>query len=72
MKNTYKHTEMVNIVKEFFDTHNHSVVTVRDNNDATYSDTIEHDAFHMFKRDYNASEYVMYYKNPSEIVVVLA
>ena len=72
MKNTYTHSEMVNIVKEFFDCHTYPVVTVQDANDPSYSDTIEKAAFNMFKRDYEGSEYVTYFKQPCEIVVVLA
>ena len=48
------------------------VVTVQDSNDPSYSDTIEKAAFNMFKRDYEGSEYVTYFKQPCEIVVVLA
>ena len=48
------------------------VVTVQDANDPSYSDTIEKAAFNMFKRDYEGSEYVTYFKQPCEIVVVLA
>ena len=72
MESTYKHTEMVMIVEEFFRVHNYAIVTVLDSNDSDYRDTMSKDQFHMFKHDYNAYEYVMYYKKPSEIVVVLA
>ena len=72
MKNTYKHSEMVMIVEEFFEAHNYPIVTVLDSNDSDYRDTMSKDQFHMFKRDYKDSEYVAYYKLLSEIVVVLA
>lgn len=72
MKNTYKHSEMVMIVEEFFNAHNCSFVTVLDSNDSEYRDRMSKDQFHMFKRDYKDFEYVTYYKLPSEIVVVLA
>ena len=72
MKNTYKHSEMVRIVEEFFEARNHPTVTVLDSNDSDYRDTMNKEQFHMFKRDYKGSEYVAYYKLPSEIVVVLA
>lgn len=72
MKNTYKHSEMVRIVEEFFETRNYPIVTVLDSNDSDYRDTMSKEQFHMFKRDYRDSEYVTYYKLPSEIVVVLA
>lgn len=45
---------------------------VLDSNDSDYRDTMSKEQFHMFKRDYRDSEYVTYYKLPSEIVVVLA
>ena len=72
MKNTYKHSEMVRIVEEFFETSNYPIVTVLDSNDSDYRDTMNKEQFHMFKRDYKDSEYVAYYKLPSEIAVVLA
>ena len=72
MKNTYKHSEMVRIVEEFFETSNYPIVTVLDSNDSDYRDTMNKEQFHMFKRDYKDSEYVAYYKLPSNIVVVLA
>lgn len=72
MENTYKHSEMVRIVEEFFGAHSYPVVTVLDSNDSDYRDTMSKDQFHMFRRDYKDSEYVAYYKLPSEIVVVLA
>ena len=72
MKNTYKHSEMVRIVEEFFETRNYPIVTVLASNDSDYRDTMNKEQFHMFKRDYKDSEYVAYYKLPSEIVVVLA
>lgn len=72
MKNTYKHSEMVNIVADFFATHNYPIVTVLDSNDSDYHDKMSKEQFHMFKRDYKDSEYVACYKLPSEIVVVLA
>lgn len=72
MENTYKHSEMVRIVEEFFGARNYPIVTVLDSNDSDYRDTISKDQFHMFKRDYKDSEYAAYYKLPSEIVVVLA
>ena len=72
MKNTYKHSEMVRIVEDFFENHNYSIVTVLDSNDSDYRDTMSKNQFHMFKHDYKDSEYVTYYKLPSEIVVVLA
>lgn len=72
MKNTYKHSEMVRIVEDFFETRNYPIVTVLDSNDSDYRDAMNKEQFHMFKRDYKGSEYVAYYKLPSEIVVVLA
>ena len=72
MKNTYKHSEMVRIVEDFLEARNYSIVTVLDSNDSDYRDTMSKNQFHMFKRDYKDSEYVAYYKLPSEIVVVLA
>ena len=72
MENTYKHSEMVRIVEEFFGAHDYPVVTVLDSNDSDYRDTMSKDQFHMFKHDYNGFEYATYYKLPSEIVVVLA
>ena len=72
MKNTYKHSEMMNIVADFFETHEHPIVTVLDSNDSDYRDTISKEQFHMFKSDYKGFDYVCYYKLPSEIVVVLA
>ena len=72
MKNTYKHSEMVRIVEDFLEARNYSIVTVMDSNDSDYRDTMSKEQFHMFKRDYRDSEYVTYYKLPSEIVVVLA
>ena len=72
MKNTYQHSEMVRIVEDFFEAHNYPIVTVLDSNDSDYHDKMSKEQFHMFKRDYKDSEYVAYYKLPSEIVVVLA
>ena len=72
MENTYKHSEMVRIVEEFFEAHDYPIATVLDSNDSDYRDTISKDQFHMFRRDYKDFEYVTYYKLPSEIVVVLA
>ena len=72
MENTYKHSEMVRIVEEFFEAHNYSIVTVLDSNDSDYRDTMSKDQFHMFRRDYKGFEYATYYTLPSEIVVVLA
>lgn len=68
----YKHSEMVRIVEDFLESRNYSIVTVLDSNDSDYRDTMSKEQFHMFKRDYRDSEYVTYYKLPSEIVVVLA
>lgn len=72
MENTYKHSEMVRTVEEFFGAHDYPIVTVLDSNDSGYRDTISKDQFHMFRRDYKGFEYATYYKLPSEIVVVLA
>ena len=72
MKNTYKHSEMVNMVADFFEANNNAIVTVLDSNDSDYRDTMSKEQFHMFKRDYKGFEYTNYYKLPSEIVVVLA
>ena len=72
MKATYKHGEMIRIVEDFFETHDNAIVTVLDSNDSGYRDTMSKEQFHMFKRDYRDSEYVTYYRLPSEIVVVLA
>lgn len=72
MENTYKHSEMVRIVEEFFEAHNYAMVTVLDSNDSDYRDTMSKDQFHMFRRDYRDLEFAAYYKLPSEIVVVLA
>ena len=72
MKNTYTHSEMVNIVKDFFDCYTYPIVTVEDINDPSYRDTMTKEQFHMFKHDYEGFEYVRYYKQPCEIVVILA
>lgn len=40
MKNTYKHSEMVRIVEDFFETRNYPIVTVLDSNDSDYRDTM--------------------------------
>lgn len=72
MENTYKHSEMVRIVEEFFKARKNPIVTVLDSNDSDYRDTMSKDQFHMFRRDYKELEYATYYKLPSEIVVVLA
>ena len=51
MKNTYKHSEMVRIVEDFFKTHNNAIVTVLDSNDHDYRDTMNKEQCHMFKQD---------------------